>query len=131
MDRDTLFLIEPGFADPAYPGKTFYCWHCALMEGVLASFPELTKGLAVKRIPFARPRKEIVDLIGAENDSLPLLVLASNAPPGITAHAPSAPRQCHRGRRTRRARSIEAQAIRPRAATPDLSECHRRGLARG
>ena len=85
MDRDTLYLLEPGFADPAYPGKIFYCWHCALMEGVLASFPELTKGLVVRRIPFARPRKEIVDLIGAENDSLPLLVLASNAPPGITA----------------------------------------------
>lgn len=85
MERDTLFLLEPGFADPAYPGKTFYCWHCALVEGVLASFPELAKGLAVRRIPFARPRREVVDLIGPENDSLPLLVLANDAPPGITA----------------------------------------------
>jgi len=85
MERDTLFLLEPGFADPAYPGKRFYCWHCALMEGVLASFPELAARIAVRRIPFARPRAEIVDLIGPGSDSVPLLILAADAPPGLTA----------------------------------------------
>lgn len=74
--RDTLFLLEPGFEDPAYPGKTFYCWHCALMEGVLASFPELARQLEVKRIAWPRPRKELVGLLGETHQSLPVLVLA-------------------------------------------------------
>mgnify|MGYP003660069133 CR=1 FL=1 len=30
-ERDQLFLLRPGFADPDYPGDMFYCWHCALM----------------------------------------------------------------------------------------------------
>ena len=43
MTRDRLFLLRPGFEDPAYPGQRFYCWHCALIEGVLASFPALAE----------------------------------------------------------------------------------------
>ncbi|MES0808059.1 DUF3088 domain-containing protein [Roseibium sp. SCPC15] len=74
--RDTLYLLEPGFEDPSYPDKVFYCWHCALMEGVLASFPELAQKLDVKRIGWSRPRQEIVDLLGEDNQSLPVLVLA-------------------------------------------------------
>jgi hypothetical protein len=37
--RDRLFLLKPDFANPAFPGDRFYCWHCALLEGVLVSFP--------------------------------------------------------------------------------------------
>lgn len=73
---DTLYLLQPGFTDPAYPGDTFYCWHCALMEGVLASFPELAARIDVRRIAWPRPRLEIVELLGEENQSLPVLVLA-------------------------------------------------------
>ncbi len=72
---DTLYLLKPGFEDPAYPEKTFYCWHCALMEGVLTSFPDLGKDLQVKRIAWPRPRTEIVDLIGEEHQNLPVLIL--------------------------------------------------------
>lgn len=75
MNRDTLFLLQPGFKDPAYPGQTFYCWHCALIEGVLASFPDLGKDLDIKRIGWPRPRHEIIELVGEENQSLPLLIL--------------------------------------------------------
>ncbi|WP_448954606.1 DUF3088 domain-containing protein [Labrys neptuniae] len=79
MERDTLFLLRPGFDDPAYPGQTFYCWHCALMEGVLASFPQLASRLDVERIAWPRPREAVIALVGAENQSLPLLVLADGA----------------------------------------------------
>lgn len=74
--KDTLYLLEPGFEDPAYPGTTFYCWHCALMEGVLASFPDLARNIDVQRIPWPRPRQAVADLLGEENQSLPVLVLA-------------------------------------------------------
>lgn len=76
INRDTLYLLQPGFEDPAYPGQKFYCEHCALMEGVLASFPELGKNLDIKRIAWPRPRHEVIALVGAENQSLPLLILA-------------------------------------------------------
>ena len=85
MQRDILFLLKPGFSDPALPGQDFYCWHCALMEGVLASFPDLGAGLEVRRIAFPRPRVEVIALIGDANQSLPVLVLAEDAPGGLAA----------------------------------------------
>jgi hypothetical protein len=76
MDRDTLFLVQPGFEDPAYPRQIFYCWHCALLEGVLASFPKLAERLDVQRVPWPRPRDAVIKLAGEQNQSLPLLLLA-------------------------------------------------------
>jgi Protein of unknown function (DUF3088) len=87
MMRDRLFLLRPDFTDPAYPAKRFYCWHCALLEGVLASFPELAPRLDVERVAWPRPRKAVVDLVGEEHQSLPLLILADDAPDDLaTGH---------------------------------------------
>jgi hypothetical protein len=80
MTRDRLFLLKPDFEDPAYPGQRFYCWHCALLEGVLASFPSLQSKIDVERIAWARPRQDVVDIVGEDNQSMPLLVLAADAP---------------------------------------------------
>jgi Protein of unknown function (DUF3088) len=79
MTRDRLFLLRPGFADPAYPGRSFYCWHCALIEGVLASFPDLAERLDVARVTWPQPRQAVIDLVGEKNQSLPLFVLANGA----------------------------------------------------
>lgn len=79
MNRDKLFLLRPDFEDPAYPGQRFYCWHCALMEGVLASFPQLAIQLDVERIGWPRPRLLMIDVVGEQHQSLPLLVLAEGA----------------------------------------------------
>lgn len=76
MRRDKLIILKPGFEDPAYPGQRFYCWHCALMEGLLISFPELASRLDVERVAWPRPRREVIELVGEKNQSLPLLVLA-------------------------------------------------------
>lgn len=83
MLRDTLFLLRPDFADPGYPGRRFYCWHCALLEGVLAWFPALGERLDVHRVDWPRPRRAVVDLLGPEHQSLPVLLLAHDAPDGI------------------------------------------------
>jgi len=83
--RDRLFLLRPDFEDPAYPGKRFYCWHCALLEGILASFPALAARIDVERIAWPRPRKAVIDLVGEENQSLPLLVLAEDAPADLAS----------------------------------------------
>ena len=75
MTKDTLFLLQPGFENPAYPGRVFFCWHCALMEGGLASFPDLAQRLDVVRIPWPKPRRAVIDAAGTENQSVPMLVL--------------------------------------------------------
>ena len=80
MERDRLYLLAPDFADPAYPGRRFYCWHCALLEGVLASYPALAERIDVVRVAWPRPRAALIDLIGEANQSLPVLILADGAP---------------------------------------------------
>ncbi len=92
MKRDKLYLLKPDFEDPAYPGKRFYCWHCALMEGVLASFPDLADRIDVERVSWPRPRQSVVAVVGEANQSLPLLVLADDAPNDL-------PSQSYEGRR--------------------------------
>jgi hypothetical protein len=79
MQRDTLVILKPDFIDPAFPGTRYYCWHCALMEGVLASFPELATRIDVLRIEWPRPRNDVVELIGAENQSLPVLIFSDGS----------------------------------------------------
>jgi len=73
---DTIFLLKPGFKDPAYPGQVFYCWHCALIEGILFSFPGLTANLTVERLEWPKPRLPLVERLGPQNQSVPLLLLA-------------------------------------------------------
>jgi hypothetical protein len=83
MTKDKLFILEAGFSDPAYPDQRFYCWHCMLIEGLLASYPDLHSRIDVERIAWPKPRDEIVALIGTENQSVPVLILAEDAPSGI------------------------------------------------
>jgi hypothetical protein len=74
MTRDRLFLLKPNFEDPAYPGQRFYCWHCALLEGVLASFSSLQSKIDVERIDWPKPRQAVVEIVGEDNQA-PLLFL--------------------------------------------------------
>ena len=83
--RNKLIILKTRFRDPAYPDEAFYCWHCVLMEGLLASFPNMAREIDVERIAWPRPRKELISLIGADNQSVPVLLLANDAPKGIEA----------------------------------------------
>ncbi|QSQ21791.1 DUF3088 domain-containing protein [Pyxidicoccus parkwayensis] len=79
MPSDILFLLSPGFEDPAYPGVSFYCEHCAQLEGVLSYYPQVASGLDVRRIPWQRPRVAVVELVGEHHQWLPLLVLGDGS----------------------------------------------------
>lgn len=85
IERDRLILLQTDFADPAYNGLMFYCEHCIIIEGVLAAFPELLEKLEVERVLWPRPRQRVVDLIGADNQELPVLILADDAPSALKA----------------------------------------------
>lgn len=80
---DTLFLLDVNFQDPAYPDTTFYCWHCMLIEGLLAKYPTLQDRLQIIRVAWSKPRQVVVDLLGPENQSLPALILAPGEDPSF------------------------------------------------
>jgi hypothetical protein len=72
-----LFLLKPDFTDINLDkeGKNYYCPHCAMIEGVIMYYPQLEKMIEIHRIDFKRPRKEIIELIGEENESCPVLII--------------------------------------------------------
>ncbi|KUM27256.1 hypothetical protein AU467_02385 [Mesorhizobium loti] len=82
--KATLFLLAPDFEDAKFPNQRFFCRHSALVEGVLASFPSLLDTVDVHRIAFARPRAQVVELIGEANQALPVLILPAGQ---SSAHA--------------------------------------------
>ena len=57
------------------------------MAGLLEFYPVLKQRLNVRFVDFPRPRPELVDLLGEENQSCPVLVLKS-VPPGLPATVP-------------------------------------------
>ena len=72
--RDRLFLLESRFADPALPGRDFYCRDCITIEGLLAAFPERAANIDVVRVPYPRPRAAVIEAIGEADQNLPALV---------------------------------------------------------
>ena len=73
MGKHILFILKPGF----YDGEEgpYFCPHSAALEGFIKYAPEIEEKVIVRRIEFQRPRKEIIDLIGEENQGSPVLVL--------------------------------------------------------
>jgi len=78
--KDKLFLLNPGFEDsrlqPA--GQKYFCPFNAQLEGVLKYFPELKEELEIIYIDFPRPRLKIVELLGDQNQNMPLLIIERN-----------------------------------------------------
>ena len=83
MTRDRLFMLKPGYQDGGE--GPFYCPGSLKLEGLLAWFPQVRQALDVHYIEFPRPRKVLVDLIGADNQGAPVLVLGGPPPTGVDA----------------------------------------------
>lgn len=88
MECDRLFLIKPDFPSE---GRSFFCPGCAEVLGLLEYYPALKSGIEVCFVDFERPRPELVALLGEENQSCPVLVLASEpsgeVPPDVVSRA--------------------------------------------
>jgi hypothetical protein len=74
MGKHTLFILKPGFYDG--DEGPFYCPHSAAIEGILKYLPEIEEKVDVRRIDFQRPRVDVIELIGEENQGSPVLILA-------------------------------------------------------
>ena len=72
-----LFLLKHDFTDnnSDKDGKKYYCPNCAMIEGIIKYYPQLEKMIEIHRVDFKRPRIEIIDLIGTENQSCPVLII--------------------------------------------------------
>lgn len=81
--RDRLYILPARFADPALPGRDFYCRDCVTVDGLLALFPECAATLDIIRVDYPRPRAAVIDAIGEANQNLPVLVLADDADPAL------------------------------------------------
>ena len=81
--KDVLFILQTDYADPAHGGDIFYCEHCVLLEGVMSAFPELAEKIEVRRLKWPRPRTDIVNLLGENNQNLPALVLYGEVEDGL------------------------------------------------
>ena len=75
--KDKLFLMKPGFKNAGL--GPFYCGDSVPLEGLISFFPKLRDGVEISYLDFPRPRQAIVDLIGDEHQSVPVIVLADNA----------------------------------------------------
>ena len=92
MMRDRLYLLELEFADPGLPDRNFYCPDGTTLNGLLAAFPDRAANLDVIRVPFPRPRVEVIKAVGEANQALPLLVWDG----GFTNDMPKILEELHR-----------------------------------
>lgn len=79
MNRDTLFLLPPGFEDR---GARQYCPECAEVWGLLAYYPAIRETLEVVYQPVRHPRSGLVARLGAGQWNCPTLVLGEGSPEG-------------------------------------------------
>ena len=78
LKRDTLFILRAPFEDPDLDG-TWFCTSCATMEGMLLANPQWARAIDVVRSAYPRPRREVIAVLGEENQSLPALAIADIA----------------------------------------------------
>ncbi len=79
MKKDTLFTLPAGFEDNE---RTELCLESITVAGMLSSFPDIATALDIKYQPIAKPRPDLVALLGEENQNCPTLVLAPEADAG-------------------------------------------------
>lgn len=77
MNQDRLYLIRPGFFHEER--GPFYCPGCAEILGLLECYRFLKERVSLHYVDFARPRSELVKLLGPENQSCPVLILSPDS----------------------------------------------------
>ncbi|XPF93586.1 DUF3088 family protein [Colwellia sp. RE-S-Sl-9] len=72
--KPILFLLKMPFEDGPEK-KMWICPPCALVEGALLSNKHWEDVVDIRRVDFPRPRKEVIDMLGEENQGLPALIV--------------------------------------------------------
>ncbi len=77
MNKDSLFLLAPGFSDNE---RQEYCPECAEVWGLLSYFPTIKESVDICYQPISRPRTDLIELLGQENQNCPTLILSDSSP---------------------------------------------------
>lgn len=72
--KDQLYLLRPGFTNVGL--GPFYCNDSVPVEGLLSFFPQLRTLVDVHYLEFPRPRLTLVEALGEQHQSVPVLVVA-------------------------------------------------------
>jgi hypothetical protein len=89
MKKPILYLLAPGFeGKKGSGGPREYCPECAEIWGVLHYFPAIKEALEICYQPIARPRKDLVDTLGEDNQNCPTLIFPKefDIPDGVRVH---------------------------------------------
>jgi hypothetical protein len=78
MSNIQLYLMKPNFMNAGL--GPFYCGDSVSVEGLLSFFPELREKIDISYVDFPRPRQTLVDAIGENQQSVPVLILKADAP---------------------------------------------------
>jgi hypothetical protein len=70
--KDKLFVLRPGFDDK---GVSYFCPFSAQVIGFLSYYPQVRDSVDLVELEFPKPRKRLVELIGEDHQSAPMLVL--------------------------------------------------------
>jgi hypothetical protein len=83
MMMDHLFLLDPQVHE--VDGYRRFCIECAQVTGYLTYYPEIFEKISIQTVSPVRPRKEIIDILGEDNQLAPVLILdeASQLPESI------------------------------------------------
>jgi hypothetical protein len=79
MRKPVLVLIRPN-SRPDRP-EGWYCPDCAIVEGVLAYYPQLREAVDIVHVDFPRPRHALISLIGEDYQDCPCLLLDAGTGP--------------------------------------------------
>jgi len=79
MKKITLYMLTP-WMEGSNNGP-FYCPDCAIVEGYFFYAPEAKDQIEIRPVEFSKPRKELIDILGQENQSSPVLIFSDEAPP--------------------------------------------------
>ena len=74
--KPKLFLLKMPFTDN--DGNSWFCSHCALIEGALSVNPHWCQEIEIHRISNKKPRTELVNILGEEKQWMPVLILTAN-----------------------------------------------------
>lgn len=83
MNRDTIFMLPPGFEAN---GRREFCPECAELFGLLAYYPAIKDAVNIVHVGIAHPREQMIDILGAGDFNAPTLLLAegTDTPDGVS-----------------------------------------------
>lgn len=74
--KPLLYLLKHAFLDETVGPGLFYCPYCMQVEGMLSAYPQLREELEIIYVDFEKPRGQLADFSGQENQSCPQLIFA-------------------------------------------------------